>query len=341
MSSREIVLWLDERWYDALERHIKGETLQDKLENYLDELCSNLLPDYEYEQISKEIHQERMAQEEYREANRRFAVFKVTERGEQSLFLIDSPIDFMQAAGSLRRYLRAEDSASDFLHYYAAAREISAGEFLQYTQERQEDTGRVCGAFQIDFDRGEMAGLKIDEGWVWFKLKDVSTAAYQAERKSGLSTDERWNRFLGALDGKEITPDVSLHGTRKLRAEDVSFSDEIQEADLRLNFYVDAFDGVDEVFGTHVCTDENDDYVNIYAEYDLLGSAVTGKLLVTLCRTNGMDDGYEYALSPEEKEMILKKMDDYCRQQNGVPLAEYREQILADAQESAMEAPSM
>ena len=55
MSSREIVLWLDERWYDALERHIKGETLQEKLESYLDELCNNLLPDYEYEQISRAI----------------------------------------------------------------------------------------------------------------------------------------------------------------------------------------------------------------------------------------------------------------------------------------------
>ena len=88
MASREIVLWLDERWYNALERHIKGETLQDKMENYLDELCNNLLPDYEYEQISREIYEERVAQAEQREADRRFAVFHVTERGEQSFFLV-------------------------------------------------------------------------------------------------------------------------------------------------------------------------------------------------------------------------------------------------------------
>ena len=341
MSSREIVLWLDERWYNALERHIKGETLQEKLENYLDELCNNLLPNYEYEQISKKIHEERMAQEEYREANRRFAVFKVTEHNEQNLFLVDKSIDFMQAAGSLRRYLRAESSATDFRHYYAAAQEIRAGEFVQYTRERQENTGRVCGAFQIDFDRGEMAGLKIDEGWVWFKLKDVSSAAYQAERKSGLSTDERWERFLNALDGKEITPDISLHGKRRLHAEDISLSGEICEMELRLNFYVDAFDGVDEVFGTHVCTTENADYVNIYADYDLLGGSVGDKLSITLCRSNGMDDEYEYMLSPEEKEILLGRMDDYCKQQNGVTLADYREQLLADAQEDMMEAPSM
>ena len=83
MSSREIVLWLDERWYDALERHIKGESLQEKLENYLDELCNNLLPDYEYEQISKEVYEEHMERDARREAERRFAVFHVIERGEQ------------------------------------------------------------------------------------------------------------------------------------------------------------------------------------------------------------------------------------------------------------------
>ena len=341
MSSREIVLWLDERWYDALERHIKGETLREKLDNYLDELCNNLLPDYEYEQISKEIYEERKAQDEMREADRRFAVFKVTEHNEQSLFLVDEPLDFLLAAKALRRYLRGANAATDFRHYYAAAQEITAGEFTRYANERRENTGRVCGMFEIDFDRGQMAGLKIDDGWVWFRLKDVSAAAYRAERKRGLTIEDRWERFLTALDGKAIRPDVSLHGTRSLCAEDVSFSGEINEGDLRLNFYMDAFGGVDEVLGTHVCTTENGDYVNIYAEYDLLGGVVCDKLFVTLCRGNGMDDDYEYALSPKEKEMLLGKMDAYCLQECGKALAEYREEILAEEQEAAMEAPLM
>ncbi|MBE7003899.1 MAG: hypothetical protein E7425_06390 [Ruminococcaceae bacterium] len=63
MSSREIVLWLDERWYAALERHLKNETLPERLEDYIDELCNHLLPDYEYEQISKEVYEERMERE--------------------------------------------------------------------------------------------------------------------------------------------------------------------------------------------------------------------------------------------------------------------------------------
>lgn len=35
----EIVLWLDRRWKNAIEKHLKGETLQEHLETVLDELC--------------------------------------------------------------------------------------------------------------------------------------------------------------------------------------------------------------------------------------------------------------------------------------------------------------
>ena len=103
MSSTEITLWLDERWYNALERHIKGETVQERAQRNLDELCRNLLPDYEYEQISKEICQEQQEREAQREANRRFTAFYTIERGVLSCFLVDGLIDFMDAARAMRR----------------------------------------------------------------------------------------------------------------------------------------------------------------------------------------------------------------------------------------------
>ena len=54
MNSREIVLRLDERWYKALNRHLKNETLEEHMEDVLDELC-NQLPRREYERISRLI----------------------------------------------------------------------------------------------------------------------------------------------------------------------------------------------------------------------------------------------------------------------------------------------
>lgn len=206
MASREIVLWLDERWYDALERHIKGESLQDKMESYLDELVNNLLPDYEYEQISKEIYEERIAQAEEREASRRFAVFHVTECGEQSFFLVDEPIEFAGAARSMRTYVRSDDSTAGFRNYYAEARDITPEEFRQYVSERMENTGRVVGAFDIDFDRGEFSALNMRDGWHTYTIRDVSTAFYHADRKSLLPSVERTARLLDYLSGREISP---------------------------------------------------------------------------------------------------------------------------------------
>jgi len=322
MASREIVLWLDERWYAALERHIKGESLQEKLEGYLDELCENLLPDYEYEQICKEIYAERMEREAQREADRRFAVFRIRERGEQHCCLVDEPIDFVAAARSLRSYTRSEP-AYGFHKYYAASQEISPAEFGQYIAERMENSGRVVGAFEVDFDSGTVASLNAQDGWRRYGIRDVSTASFHADRRNYESAPERIKRLLDYLKGRELPGPVQI--MRRLRPEDVSFSEEIAEMDGKLDFYMESFDGVDEVFGTYVCTDKNDDYVNVYADYDLERGEVADSLTVILHRGDGTDVDYAYPLSPEERAMLLPKMEAYCQQQSGMSLADYRE----------------
>ena len=43
----DITLWIDRRWKDAIEKHLKDETLREHLEDMLDELC-NQLPEQEY-----------------------------------------------------------------------------------------------------------------------------------------------------------------------------------------------------------------------------------------------------------------------------------------------------
>ena len=59
----DITLWIDRRWKNAIEKHLKGETLQEHLENVLDELC-NQLPEQEYKRISAEIYAEDAAERE-------------------------------------------------------------------------------------------------------------------------------------------------------------------------------------------------------------------------------------------------------------------------------------
>ena len=94
MNSKDITLWIDERWYDALSKHLKDETLEEHLENVLDEMC-NQLPQREYERISHELWAEQQAEKEAREATRRFAVFHVTEGGSADYFLTEEHMDYL------------------------------------------------------------------------------------------------------------------------------------------------------------------------------------------------------------------------------------------------------
>ena len=84
-QQEEIVLWIDQRWKRAIEKHLKGETLQEHLENVLDELC-NQLPQREYERISRAIQSEAAAQRAEEEAARTYAAYHVTERGQEWYF---------------------------------------------------------------------------------------------------------------------------------------------------------------------------------------------------------------------------------------------------------------
>lgn len=158
---------------------------------------------------------------------------------------------------------------------------------------RLENTGKVSGIFEIDLDKGLLSCLHISDGWQTFHIKDVSTAAYQAYRKSDLSQDERWRRFFEYLDDKqvsrlEVAPD-GLQGSRRLRSDDLQFDGEISEVNGALNFYLSCWFDVDEVFGTHVVTDENSDWLNVYANYSLADRQVCDTLDLILHREDSRD----------------------------------------------------
>lgn len=342
--SREIAIWIDERWYDALSKHLKDETLEEHLENVIDEMC-NQLPQQEYERISAEIWQEEQRSKEAAEAERRFAVFHVTERGESVYFLAEENLEMLQAAVKLRSYLRKppEDSPTRFLGMFSRGERITARQFDAYVQERLDNTGRVTGAFDIDFDKGRFDALNIMDGWQCFRIQDISTAAYYAMKKVYASWENRWRVFLDRLDGKQLTAEAEvsyLRGQRELRSEDVSFSDEIMQDDNRLNFYMDVYFDADAVFGTQVCTSENDDYLNIYANYDLERGCICDTLNIYLVRGDGSEQDYRYRLSEEERALLLPKMEEYCKEQFGCGLDELRDQYLSE-QTGGQQSPQM
>ena len=109
-----------------------------------------------------------------------------------------------------------------------------------------------------------------------------------------------------------------------LTANNFSFSDEIIETDGKLNFYIQAdFD--------------NDDWLNIYANYDVEQDRLCDTLGLNLCKGDGSEESWSYSLNAAEQEVLLHKMEAFCQQQTGMNLHEYAQQL----RDSETQAPEM
>ena len=229
----EIVLWLDRRWKNAIEKHLKGETLQEHLETVLDALC-NQLPQREYERISREIYAEDAANREAEEAARTYAAYHVMECGQEWYFKTSPGEELLTIGKKLRSYITSEKVTMPdlFIKMFAGGRPITAEEYNALTAVRMENTGKVCGVFDVNFDKREFSAVHIMDGWQTWAMRDVSVAVYHATRSQFASGDDKWRKLLDHLNGKEIT------SAGHLSARNFSFGEEIIESDGKLNFYL-------------------------------------------------------------------------------------------------------
>ena len=329
----DITLWIDRRWKDAIEKHLKGETLQEHLEDVLDELC-NQLPEQEYKRISSEIYAEDAAEREAREAARTYAAYHVVENGQEWYFKTTPGEELLDACKKLRGYVTAEQGTAPdkFIGMFFGGQPITAKEFDALTAIRMENTGKVRGVFDVNFDKREFSAVHIMDGWRTWAMRDVSPSVYHATRSRFASADEQLSKLLELLDGMEIT------SAGHLSARIFSFSDEIMmEEDGKLNFYVDADFDVDAAFGTFVLTDKNDDWLNIYANYDIEKDRLCDTLELNLCKGDGTEENWSYHLNAAEQEVLARKMEAFCQQQTGTSLHEYARQL----RESGSQTPEM
>ena len=326
----DITLWIDRRWKDAIEKHLKDETLQEHLENVLDTLC-NQLPEQEYKRISSEIYAEDAAEREAREAARTYAAYHVTERGQEWYFKTSPGEELLVACKKLRGYVAAEKGTAPdkFIGMFFGGQPITAKEFDALTALRMENTGKVRGVFDLNFDKREFSAVHIMDGWQTWAMRDVSAAVYHATRSQFASSDDKWRKLLDHLSGKEIT------SAGHLSARNFSFGDEIIESDGKLNFYVQTEFDVDAAFGTFVLTDENDDWLNVYANYDIAQGKSCDTLELTLCKGDGSEESWSYPLNAAEQDVLLRKMEEYCQQQTGMSLREYAQQLHEEQAQTA------
>ena len=194
-----------------------------------------------------------------------------------------------------------------------------------------ENTGKVRGVFDVNFDKREFSAVHIIDGWQTWAMRDVSVAVYHATRSQFASGDDKWRKLLDHLNGKEIT------SAGHLSARNFSFGEEIIESDGKLSFYLQADFDVDAAFGTFVCTDQNDDWLNIYANYDIEKDRLCDTLELNLCKGDGTEENWSYHLNAAEQEVLARKMEAFYQQQTGTSLHEYARQL----RESGSQTPEM
>jgi len=139
-------------------------------------------------------------------------------------------------------------------------------------------------------------------------------------------------KFLGMMQAK------CWRGEHPFEWDDISFEQEIIADDNKLNFYVPIFFDAYGIFGEAVSKLEPDDSLNVYANYDLDEGDISEFLEIVVKYGDGHDDIAYYQLSPEEQELFLRKMDDYCQAQTGQNLAEWTQKY---AQENSISEQSM
>ena len=214
MNSRDITLWLDERWYNALSLQLKKKdtTVEDELNEYLDAMIDQL-PEQVRKKISREIWEEDQRQREATEAARRISVFRVTQDGRTDHLLTQGtiPVDVLHTAVALRSYLLAKGNSSQrFAERLHSVVDIAPEVFQDYAGELMRRTGRVTAVLDIDLDRGEFSTLDALNGWETYTIRDVSTAAWHANRNDRLGREQRLDIFAGRLEPLGISPPERL-----------------------------------------------------------------------------------------------------------------------------------
>lgn len=208
MGDTELSLWLNIHRLEVLDNALneQGTSAEKTLQNYLIELYTDTVPLDIQQQVDKRIESERLAAEKTAEESRKLTVFHVSEQGQEHYLETDFGMDMLQLAQLLRQYLRTpKDAQTGFVEQIRCRlTSIDSDVFMERVSQRMENTGKIIGVFDLDFDKNEFSAVNIMDGWKTFSMQDISVAAYRAYRKAHMNYEKRWTIFVNEFEGKEL-----------------------------------------------------------------------------------------------------------------------------------------
>lgn len=210
MNHVEVTLYFNELRLRAVEQALAddGLTLEDKLKEHFAFLYDQLVSPEKQLAIEAELEQVEAAENAKREARRRFGVFHIRENGSDRYFTSELFDSLLSTAYRYRLYDRGELSANPkaFAEAFGEVEHISAAQYEELC-DRMPNDHRIKIAADFDLDEGTASACQSsDNAWWTYSLKDLSTAAYRANRGSYRSLYDRKEKFEEALAGKVIFP---------------------------------------------------------------------------------------------------------------------------------------
>ena len=206
----EVPIWFQADKLNVFQEVLKqsGTTVEQVLLKEMDALYERSVPTDRRAAIAAKLAEEedleaqaaaRQAAESYR-----VSAIEIIRSDSLSLWKPTRAWDILSAAVLLRDALR-QSNKSPCEHFEAALgdkEEITLREFNKLEWARLQDDTHTTGVFMVDFKYLQFGFVQPGEGWRYYSAKDISTAIFQANKKSNLSPKERLCRFTAALEGK-------------------------------------------------------------------------------------------------------------------------------------------
>lgn len=210
MADIDVSIYYNEDRLNAMEKVLRsqGKDLRTAIQEQMDALYVQLVPALERAGLDEKMereHEQRMAEQE---ANRRFAVVHLHDANEDYHFVSELHTSFLQSARLYRMVTKELTGPGSPLERMKIAhlrnQPIAPEVFAQYCEDMPNDH-RITALVEYDFENGMVSTCESsDNHWLTYKLKDVSTAVFRADRKSDLRIPAREELFHEALYGKEL-----------------------------------------------------------------------------------------------------------------------------------------
>ena len=234
MNDIDINLYYNRYRLEALERvlHSQGKSIEDAVYPMLDSLYEQFVPATERGDIENRIAAENAQAAAEAEAARRFGVVHLHQGDDDFYLVANEQKDLYSMAALYRRHLQPNIGTVplwDLTGQFHKADRVFQSDYLRLCRAMPDDH-RITALMEMDFDSGTISVCDNRENsWTTYSLKDVSTAVFKAERKSGLSSAVRQQIFDEALQGKTI---ATVHQDEDLEdGEGISEDEDPEEAE--------------------------------------------------------------------------------------------------------------